>query len=211
MSQNEIKNKRVICFVDGFNLYHGIEDMIQKTQRHDLKWLDLIKLANIFIRNNETLTETFYFSAYADWRKDSISRHVAYVKALSAIGVKFVRGKFKKRSIQCKKCLTKWDTHEEKQTDVNLSVYVVQAAYEDRFDRALIVTADTDIIPAIKMVRANFPKKEITLVVPDSRSRYIGELRSEVNNVVIVDSRHLANSRLRDEINCPPKYKKSTP
>jgi uncharacterized LabA/DUF88 family protein len=44
-------------------------------------------------------------------------------------------------------------THEEKQTDVNVAIHAVAGAYEDRYDVAMIVTGDTDLVPAMKMVR----------------------------------------------------------
>ncbi len=52
-------------------------------------------------------------------------------------------------------------TKEEKKTDVNLAVRIVEDAYENRFDRAYIISCDTDIVPAINLVKQRFPEKEL--------------------------------------------------
>jgi len=56
--------------------------------------------------------------------------------------------------------------HEEKESDVNLALQVVSDAYEDKYDRAYIISADSDMIPAIRVVKAKFPDKEICAVFP---------------------------------------------
>lgn len=63
--------KRVTVYVDGFNLYHALDDL---NQDH-LKWLNLWSLSEKLISGNETLTEVKYFSAYATWRENSMRRH----------------------------------------------------------------------------------------------------------------------------------------
>lgn len=40
--------RKVICFIDGFNLYHAIDNLNQ----NQLKWLDLRKLALRFVKKN---------------------------------------------------------------------------------------------------------------------------------------------------------------
>jgi uncharacterized LabA/DUF88 family protein len=44
--------------------------------------------------------------------------------------------------------------HVEKETDVNLAVDMVAGAYEERFDVAMLVAADTDYVRAIQAVQA---------------------------------------------------------
>ncbi|MDB5795854.1 MAG: 6-hydroxy-3-succinoylpyridine hydroxylase [Noviherbaspirillum sp.] len=54
---------------------------------------------------------------------------------------------------------------EEKQTDVNLSLHAYHDAMTDEIDQAVIVTNDTDIAPALQMIRAH-TKVIVGLVVP---------------------------------------------
>lgn len=56
-------------FVDGYNLYHGIDSMVKQgpgPPRQHLKWLDLWALIQAFtLRSKEDLIKVYYFSAYA--------------------------------------------------------------------------------------------------------------------------------------------------
>ena len=56
--------QRVVCFIDGFNLYHSIDDLGDD----HLKWVDLWALSEVFIKKtSQRLENVYYFSAYADW------------------------------------------------------------------------------------------------------------------------------------------------
>jgi len=85
---------RVAAFVDGFNLYHAVDDL----GRHHLKWVNLRALGDQFAPSPQfQLTEVFYFSAFATWRKDAYAPHREYIKALRTVGVAPVMGNFKGR------------------------------------------------------------------------------------------------------------------
>jgi uncharacterized LabA/DUF88 family protein len=75
-------------------------------------------------------------------------------------------GHFKKKDRQCFACKSKWVAHEEKETDVSIGIALVNDAHRGRFERAYLVTRDSDLTPAVKMVRAEFPKMEIVTVAP---------------------------------------------
>jgi len=148
---------RVNVFVDGFNLYHAIDG----TRRHHLKWLDLKRLALEFAPPPQHLLDTvYYFSAYATWRPDAYSRHRAFVAALKASGVEPVMGVFKEKGRTCHTCGSAWNDHEEKETDVNIALHLLRDAQMDRFDRALIISGDSDLAPAVRMVLTLFPAKK---------------------------------------------------
>ncbi len=55
---------------------------------------------------------------------------------------------------------------EEKRTDVNIAVYMLDDAYQGRCDRIVLVSGDSDLVPAIRMVRARFPSIKTTVYVP---------------------------------------------
>ena len=59
---------------------------------------------------------------------------------------------------------------EEKQTDVNIALTLFRLAVEDRFDKAIIISGDTDLLPAVKAVQATFPQKQIGVVIPIGRA-----------------------------------------
>ena len=102
----------------------------------------------------------------ADWLPGAKARHLRYVKALIVEGVTPVMGKFKDKDRKCSKCGYRWKSHEEKETDVNIALALVNLAYQDKYDRALLISNDSDLAPAIHMVRNYFPHKNITTIVP---------------------------------------------
>ncbi|MBX3719538.1 MAG: hypothetical protein KF898_07815 [Parachlamydiales bacterium] len=47
-----------------------------------------------------------------------------------------------------------------------MALFLLDSAYQDLFDRALVVTNDSDLAPAIRLTRERFPEKRITTVAP---------------------------------------------
>jgi uncharacterized LabA/DUF88 family protein len=155
--------ERTISFIDGFNLYHAVH----RLRKNHLKWVDLWALSECFVSTrSQKLEEVLYFSAYAHWIPGAVSRHRAYVAALRVMGVSVVMGKFKEKDRACPKCSHRWKGHEEKETDVNIALALLNLARLDQFDRAMVFSRDSDLAPAIRMVRQSFPNKRITVVAP---------------------------------------------
>lgn len=158
---------RVIAFIDGFNLYHAIQDLHQP----HLKWLDLRRLCKEFAPDPQyQLRHVYYFSAFATWKKGPYKRHREYLKALRSSGVTPVMARFKEKDRSCFKCNHSWKDHEEKETDVAIAVYLVTGAFRNLYDRALLLSNDSDLVPAIRMVRQEFPGKQIQILTPVGRS-----------------------------------------
>jgi uncharacterized LabA/DUF88 family protein len=74
-----------------------------------------------------------------------------------------------KRKKKCHICKEWFSTHEEKQTDVNIALYLLADAMNDQFDRAIMVSADTDLVPIIETVHRNAPDKDIGVMLPVHR------------------------------------------
>ena len=165
--------RRVIAYVDGFNLYHAIDDL----KKPHLKWLDLGALATSLCGSNETLLGVYYFTAYAGWLPASMGRHHEYVAALEHVGVRCVIGHFKNKERTCKKCGAKWTQHEEKETDVAIAVQLVADAFTDAYDRALIISADSDLGPAIRAIKQHFPAKALNVIAPPGRFSHARDLK----------------------------------
>lgn len=157
---------RTIVYIDGFNLYHALDDLGEP----HLKWVNLWALSEKLLRGDQQLIAVKYFTAYATWRPGSYRRHQRYVAALEACGVTPVVGRFKAKTVRCHaKCRQTYVTHEEKETDVNIGVHLMADALKNRFDRALIISADTDLNSAVALTRAEAVSKRIDLVAPPGR------------------------------------------
>ena len=193
---------RVLFLVDGFNIFHALHDT---PKYHKYKWLDYSALAKCFIRPNDKIVGVLWFTAYTNWGTASrLDRHKNLRKALEWKGVEVVLGKFKWRDRRCKLCGQIYKSHEEKQTDVNIAIRLFQGAIENVFDTVMIVTADGDLIPAIKAVKKSFPSKKIGLIVPIGRWKNAHELRNMCDFSREMKPRHLRNSQFPDIIVVDP-------
>ena len=123
------------------------------------------------ILSNETVTSVKYFSAYAKWRQQSYRHHQRYVSALQSRGVQFIEGNFKKKSFICKKCDGSFITHEEKETDVNIGVHLIADGLQNRYDHALVISADSDLNQAVGFAKSETENKHIDIVAPPGRMK----------------------------------------
>jgi hypothetical protein len=156
---------RVGCYVDGFNLYHAVDDL----KKPHLKWLDLRALAESLCRPGEQLVKVAYFSAYATWKPGPYARHRQYVAALRNLGIECHMARFSEQHASCRKCGATWKRHEEKETDVHFCLTFLEDAIDDVFDRAIVISADSDLVPAVRKVRARFPGKQLFAATPPGR------------------------------------------
>lgn len=152
---------RIAFYIDGFNVYHVIDEYCPK-----YKWLDLHKMVKSVIPASVDITGVYYFSALACWKPDRVKRHETYIKALNASGVSVILGRFKRKERLCSICNKEYPAHEEKQTDVNIALKMFEDAMDDQFDRAVIVSGDTDFVPIISTLRRRFVGKQIGVMLP---------------------------------------------
>lgn len=198
---------RVAVYVDGFNLYHAIDDLGED----HLKWVNLQALSEAIKKDDQTIEMVKYFSAYATWKVGEYRRHQAYVGALEAYGVLPIMGRFKEKQMLCRACGNRYTAHEEKETDVNIGVHLVADAICDRFDTAFVISADTDLTAAVKKARAEAPGKKISIVAPPgrfSRNREFKPLfaitKGKIRVSLLPETVTTATGRV---INRPPQYK----
>jgi uncharacterized LabA/DUF88 family protein len=207
---------RIVFFVDGFNLFHAL-DFLKTGPEHykyqKYKWLNLRKLASLFVGRLDSLQEVILFTALATWDVGKVARHKLYIRANESAGVSVIYGEFKRKEKRCSLCHGRYPTFEEKQTDVNIALSLLQYAITDRYDRAVIVSGDTDLIPAIKAVRSTFPAKQIGVILPIGRSSE--DLLKHADFRHKMREYHLASSRFPDQIrlsdnsviDCPVSWK----
>lgn len=172
---------RTIAYIDGFNVYHAIDAL----GRPHLKWVDLWSLVDSFHRGGQALARVNYYSAYATWLPDAYVRHRQYVTALGVSGVTVHLSEFRDRPEECYRCGNRWIAHEEKQTDVRMAVDLVSDALEDKFDMAVVITADSDVRPAVDKVRTIADKRLLMIAPPGRFSR----ARDLQHNIAITPGR----------------------
>jgi uncharacterized LabA/DUF88 family protein len=200
--------KKVVVLIDGFNFYHSIRrlqkslESSRKTSFNYLKWVDLHKLSSLFIRKNEKLIDVYYFTAYAHWLKDNkasspLVRHKIYTKFLQSKGINVILGKFKQTTKKCHQCKKHYNTYEEKETDVNISVIAMQLLAEKEIDKLIILSADSDLIPPARKWQEQ--NQEVSFLIPPSYKTVVQEIKHNFPYQFIKE-KHLQSSLLPESI-----------
>jgi uncharacterized LabA/DUF88 family protein len=192
---------RVLAYVDGFNLYHGLRAAGLKR----LYWLDVAALAARLCKPDQALVHTRYFTARIRDNGSNaadVRRQVAYLDALSTReDLTIVEGHYLAKPAQCRACGAGWTQHEEKMTDVNIAVALLTDAFDDRFDTALVMSADSDLVPPLRTIRARFPAKRVIVAFPPERSSF--DLRNIAHGAFTIGTANLRQSQLPDTVVTP--------
>ena len=183
---------RVVAYVDGFNLYYGLKAGYGRKYH----WLDLQLLARSLLRPGQELRAVHYFTARAYGDSAGEGRQATYLDALAnhSAKVRLVEGRFQEKPQGCLSCGARWITYEEKETDVNIAVSLVADSAAAASDIALIVSADSDLCPAIRTTRALNPTRGLIAAFPPRRSSF--EIRSLVRATFTIAAVDLRNSLL---------------
>ncbi len=187
--------KRVIAYVDGFNLYFGLR---AKGWRR-FYWLNIQKVGQHLLRPEQTLVATKYFTAKVKHPPDKQRRQNSFLEALGTLpDFHIYYGHYLAGITTCRKCGHTYTTHHEKMTDVNIAMELLTDAFQDSFDIALLISADGDLVGPVKKVKQLFPKKRLIIVFPPKR--HSNALKSVADVCLHLDRGTLVKSVLPDEV-----------
>ena len=200
MPENQAKN-RTIAYIDGFNLYYGLRDK----QWSRFYWLDPAKLSESLLSGGRCLVSTKYFTARVRLPAEKRARQAKYLDAINASSdAEIILGRFYQKQKSCRKCNHTWTTHEEKMTDSAIAAHLVADAFLSNFDTAILVGGDTDIVPAIKLVKKHFPTKRIEVWFPPRRkNQHVADVCHDDGSI---NGNHLQHSLLPDSIKLENGY-----
>ena len=185
---------RYCFYIDGFNVYYSLNT--KRFQKY--KWLDCRKVAEGLVKGGDKIAGIFYFTTLVEWKPDSVVRHKQHIKALRSVGVEAVFGRFMQKRERCHVCGRYYKTHEEKQTDVNIALHIVCDGINDLYDRAVIVSGDTDLVPVIEAVHKIVPDKEIGVMFP--LRRYNNSLEKAADFATTMREKLLNRCQFPDKI-----------
>jgi hypothetical protein len=154
--------------VDGFNLYYGVLEA-----NPAWKWLNLQSLFET-LRLDEEIVAIKYFTALVEPDRQlspKRDRQRAYFKALATLPkLQRIEGKYQLRRVTCRAAACprqlQYLSPEEKKTDVNIAVHLIDDALHTRADSVVIVSGDSDLEPAVEWVRKNRPLIKVTVYIP---------------------------------------------
>ena len=156
MATGKGKKKQVAVFIDGSNFYFKMKSLVpHKMDLIHYRYHDLMKA---FLSSDEKISYIGYYIGVVrddgkhkhNEKAQTLRRHQQQLFAqLDKQKVEVVRGYLLERD----------GRFFEKGVDVLLAVDIVTMALEKKYDRAFVVSSDTDLIPA--MQKAQSHKKEI--------------------------------------------------
>ena len=182
---------RTIIYIDGYNLYYS------RLKGTAYKWLDLgVLFRDQILRPQDPGASVVCIKYFTSPVKASYARHgVASVHAQSQYhrALKSIHGDLLQivhgfhifeathmpshvegRLPNKQKLSSVWMI-EEKQTDVNLALQVYRDAVRGQCDQQVICSNDSDLEPALQLIREDVPDMRIGLVVPLHRKRFSGQ------------------------------------
>jgi len=83
-------------------------------------------------------------------------------------------------------------------TDVQIATEMLTDAFTDKFDSALLVSADSDLVPPALAIRRFFPHNRIVVAFPPRRSSV--ELKRAASAYLHVGIDKLRRSQLPDQV-----------
>lgn len=198
---------RTSVYIDGFNFYYAA---VKGTQ---YKWLDFRSVFHALLQPHHRVDRILYFTARVTGQRDPQQplRQQVYWRALRATTpeLRIVEGNFMTHEVRRPLAQplpggprTASVLHtEEKGSDVNLAVHLLNDAWLDVFDCALIVSNDSDLAEAMRLVRQHHPHKKLGLVFArHSGGRPSYELSQHAHFVKRLSRSVLAACQLPDPI-----------
>ena len=156
-------------YFDGHNFYNGLVD----SGYQHYYWLDIVAFSEKVLGTldgDHELIRAYYFSAPPNFHKAKKGRQKRFFDANENNNqFKLKLGYHRDRSKNCNNCGQKIPMSEEKQTDVNIALYMLGKAVKKECNLSILVSGDTDMIPVIEAIKDVDPNHQIMAFFPPAR------------------------------------------
>ena len=139
-----MNKKRCMVLIDGSNFYFKLKDL----GLHNLINFDFSGFIKKLATNNEIIRAVYYIGKVSTGSKSDKGR-----KMLTNQQKLFEHLKKHNFNYSLGYLLKSGGVFHEKGVDVNIAVDMLVAAYENLCDRIILVSSDTDLLPAIKKAK----------------------------------------------------------
>ena len=156
-------------YIDGLNLQLGGLKGSQYEYR-----LNIRKFCQNLLPHNHIVQINYFISRPLGGGRDhkKLRSYNSYIQALEKMPeVNVVTGIHKwrektGRDIRNPRNIVTIKAPEEKCSDVNLAVHLIDDACQDKFECAIVISNDIDMLGAMKMLRKRYPSKTLGLITP---------------------------------------------
>ncbi|MBU2109415.1 NYN domain-containing protein [Patescibacteria group bacterium] len=148
-----VNKERVTIYIDGSNFYHYLKDKeisFPKGVKFDFK-----KFVEYLVNNRDCVSKRYYTGIFRNIddtkkSKELVRGQQKFLSNLQNDGIIIKRGRI----------LYDSGKPREKGTDVKIATDLIIGVVDDLYDTAILVSSDTDLIPAIKYLKYKGKKLE---------------------------------------------------
>lgn len=200
---------RTYIYIDGFNFYY------RAVRGTPYKWLDFKALFEKLLKSSHQIVSIKYFTAIVTGRFDPKQpiRQKTYLRAIQKHipELSIYYGHFLTHKMFAPLATPVGNQRfaeiiktEEKGSDVNLAVHLLNDAWRERFDCAVVVSNDSDLSESMRLVKER--NKKIGLIMP-GKGHPSKELMRHANFTKRIRKGLLASSQLPNPIPGTTLYK----
>ncbi len=165
---------RTYVYIDAFNLYFGC------VKNTPYKWLNLSRLCGILLPQHQ-IEGIKYFTARVKSlpnNPNAPQRQQIYLRALKTLpSVEVIYGHFLSHKVRMPLAnpgvgqprTVEVIRTNEKGSDVNLATHLLHDAYQNRYESAVVISGDSDLLTAVQIVK-NDLLKPVGVLNPQQRS-----------------------------------------
>jgi len=162
----------VIGYIDGMNFYEASKNK----SWYPAGWCNWSQTISEYRPGAEVFVR-YFTTLYTGRDKKRIARQDLHLRAMREVAkADVVYGSCRERQLKCPECKSRLKCGRadcgcesrfvEKMTDVNIALRLFEDAIDGLFDRAYLVSADVDLIPAIHAVMRRAPRVQVVVLLP---------------------------------------------
>jgi hypothetical protein len=195
---------RTYIYIDGFNFYY------RAVKGTPYKWINFKSLLEKLLSEQNQIIKIKYFTALVSgkYNPQKPIEQKTFIRALELTipEIEIFYGHFLTHEVlaplakpDINKKSVKIIKTEEKGSDVNIAVQLLNDAWLNKFDCAGVVSNDSDLSEAMKLVKRHHPNKKLGLFMP-GKGHPSKELIQYADFVKRIREGVLASSQLPDQI-----------
>jgi uncharacterized LabA/DUF88 family protein len=148
------KKERVAIYIDGSNFYNYLKDKEIKLPK-GIKF-DFNAFVKFLLNERECVSKRYYVGIFRNIdgsrkSEELVSGQQKFLSGIENDGFTVKRGRIMRHADK---------DYKEKGTDVKIAVDLIIGAVDDIYDTAILVSSDTDLIPAVKYIKYRKRKLE---------------------------------------------------
>jgi len=142
---NMSNNKRAAVYIDGSNLYHKLKDLKVENSTN----FDYQGFCRLLARNRKIVSCRYYVGVVRAKENDAKGQkmRIAQTKLFENL-------RKQNFSLFYGYLMNSGGKYHEKGVDVHIATDLLVGAYEDLYDTAILISSDSDLVPAVRKIKS---------------------------------------------------------